>query len=343
MEDAERDDFHFLCKHCKSRQEEANRPKVAPLKLRFGSSVSPKSEKQVQCDRPVATVAPNQAQSAEPRVLDSVQIVSSRATNGSSVESRQTSSIKGEPYTAQPSTQNRIPPPNGVQSSPIGQLLHHENFTTPKSQVLSPSQSRTPHLSGASPSVYQPTLPSLSSVVNGRGPSLPERAPLNESNRHLPSLTAPLKYPISSTNPTTMNLNQQSPPIHHSHQTVSGSPVKRLSMSPLGVNGHAPESRKNHAMSSPRAFLPTAPRPPAYSPVKQDPPPSLNASSPPIPGSARQFSPVKQTPTKPLAPPMETPPVLSPITTLSPNPRSEITVPPQKNPTPERPYSNTTH
>jgi len=42
-EDAEKDDFHFVCHDCKRKQEEANKPKIPPLKFRVSASASPSS------------------------------------------------------------------------------------------------------------------------------------------------------------------------------------------------------------------------------------------------------------------------------------------------------------
>ncbi|OJD24716.1 hypothetical protein ACJ73_03921 [Blastomyces percursus] len=43
QDEAEKDDFHFVCRDCKRRIEEANLPKIPPLKFRVGSSSSPPS------------------------------------------------------------------------------------------------------------------------------------------------------------------------------------------------------------------------------------------------------------------------------------------------------------
>ncbi|KKK20628.1 PHD finger domain protein [Aspergillus rambellii] len=40
QDEAEREDFHFVCKDCKRREEEAKLPKIPPLKFRLGSSPS---------------------------------------------------------------------------------------------------------------------------------------------------------------------------------------------------------------------------------------------------------------------------------------------------------------
>ncbi|KAL1964650.1 hypothetical protein VTN77DRAFT_6676 [Rasamsonia byssochlamydoides] len=40
QDEAERDDFHFICADCQRREEEAKRPKIPPLKFRIGSLAS---------------------------------------------------------------------------------------------------------------------------------------------------------------------------------------------------------------------------------------------------------------------------------------------------------------
>ncbi|KAJ5387981.1 hypothetical protein N7509_010522 [Penicillium cosmopolitanum] len=42
-EDAEKEDFHFVCRDCKRKEEEAKKPKIAPLKFRLSTSASPSS------------------------------------------------------------------------------------------------------------------------------------------------------------------------------------------------------------------------------------------------------------------------------------------------------------
>ncbi|KAH8697472.1 hypothetical protein BGW36DRAFT_168406 [Talaromyces proteolyticus] len=60
QEDAEKDDFHFICTDCKRREEEAKRPKIPPLKFRIGSA-SPASQpraKKEEEQSPSASRAP---------------------------------------------------------------------------------------------------------------------------------------------------------------------------------------------------------------------------------------------------------------------------------------------
>lgn len=43
QDEAEKDDFHFVCRDCKRREEEAKMPKIPPLKFRVSASASPSS------------------------------------------------------------------------------------------------------------------------------------------------------------------------------------------------------------------------------------------------------------------------------------------------------------
>lgn len=43
QEEAEKDNFNFVCRDCKRKEEEANRPKIPPLKFRVSASASPSS------------------------------------------------------------------------------------------------------------------------------------------------------------------------------------------------------------------------------------------------------------------------------------------------------------
>lgn len=43
QDEAEKDDFHFVCRDCKRKEEEANMPKLPPLKFRVSASASPSS------------------------------------------------------------------------------------------------------------------------------------------------------------------------------------------------------------------------------------------------------------------------------------------------------------
>ncbi|KAL1973247.1 hypothetical protein VTN31DRAFT_5882 [Thermomyces dupontii] len=47
-EEAEKEDFHFVCKDCKQREEDAKKPKIPPLKLRIGPPASPSNKQQVE-------------------------------------------------------------------------------------------------------------------------------------------------------------------------------------------------------------------------------------------------------------------------------------------------------
>ena len=45
QQEADKEDFHFVCHDCKRREEDAKKPKIPSLKFRFGSSTSPPNQK----------------------------------------------------------------------------------------------------------------------------------------------------------------------------------------------------------------------------------------------------------------------------------------------------------
>ena len=60
QDDAEKDDFHFLCDQCRAREvqreEDAKKPKIAPLKFKLNPSSSPPSDSiQLKTDKPETT------------------------------------------------------------------------------------------------------------------------------------------------------------------------------------------------------------------------------------------------------------------------------------------------
>ncbi|PGH36825.1 hypothetical protein GX50_00282 [[Emmonsia] crescens] len=64
QDEAEKDDFHFVCRDCKRRVEEASLPKIPPLKFRIGASSSPPSSSKLNVNgekrkRQDASVSPS--------------------------------------------------------------------------------------------------------------------------------------------------------------------------------------------------------------------------------------------------------------------------------------------
>jgi len=118
---AERDDFHFICQDCRTREEEANRPKIS-LKFKVGQSSSPLQPRSSppQEDGPRSTFA-------------GVQVPSANGTSRTSVSG---SVVDGQFYPAPELSRTAPTPyyhyqPAGTMSQPSMPLYAAKNFDRP--------------------------------------------------------------------------------------------------------------------------------------------------------------------------------------------------------------------
>lgn len=347
--EAEREDFHFLCKDCKQRIEESKMPKLPPLKLRLNSSASPNSGEterfhhvEVDHTNGGALSAPKFA----PRQLDSVQIpVPPRA-----------------PYQ---SPRPALPLMNGPSFSPRGQALGPPGIQRSEAAygLHQNGLNGTPPILQARP--YSSSQPSGSPTANGVAASSPPQWQIPQGTSPYGYNKNPISYPqfnggpYTATNPPPRGVlhdpfansfNHQRPPSASPSIGVP-SPVKRaLSMSPQT------NSRPNSFMfaASPNSsFPPSSAQRPSYSPTKQS-SPSIQRSPVPIspiagpaspaqilPAAASGISPEKHDGTRPVSShSISETPVLPPIKSLSPSANPQIMRPPSKKMTPERPQTN---
>lgn len=105
QEEAEKDDFHFVCSDCKRKEEEAHMPKIPPLKFRVSASASPSSVPPAGKKRKV-----DEDDTGPPSPVKKTHTALSGAQNGSS---EQRSHLAHPPQPAQPP-----PPPFYVPPSP---------------------------------------------------------------------------------------------------------------------------------------------------------------------------------------------------------------------------------
>ncbi|KAF2266879.1 hypothetical protein CC78DRAFT_552246 [Lojkania enalia] len=332
---AERDDFHFICKTCK-RKEESKQPKLPPLKLRL-TSASPSAR---------ATHANGVAPSIPPRRLESV-------------------SIPAPLPAAQPSPQSTQQVMNGASLSPRGEALgpprvqiseaaygspfHRTNGSSlpPTAKPLSAGQNGGISLANgfptSSPPRYQSSPAPVSPYNNYAVPrSQPNGSPFTALHSFMPSQNP--RYGNSYSRPTsstTIGAPYQSPVKH--------SPVP----SPQSTNGVSSHPFINSPHSS---FPPSSSQRPSFSPVKHSsPPPPLPQMSSPAPTPRIAPSP-SQMPAQVLPHPIPAPekhdglrpmsshslsetPILPPIKSLSPSAAPQNLSPPTKkaSPTPDRP------
>lgn len=350
---AESDDFHFICKDCHRRAEEAKMPKLPPLKLRLNSSVSPKvggTDTFQKFDAQRLNGGPLSTPKFVTRVLDSVQIpVPPRAPTQS-------------PRPAQPLE-------NGPSLSPRGQALGPPGIH--RSEMAYGIQKN-----GYNGTANMPTARPFSSGQNGRLPGTNGLTNSSPPQWQFPQVPSPLVYnntnpvPYSQHNgnayagespsgrsvshdPFVNSFNRQGPPPATPGASVP-SPVKRPpSMSPLQPNGNS--SSFTFTQSPNSSFPPSSTQRPSYSPTKHSSPAPIPMSpigrSVPVPvpaspaqvlpGAMSGISPEKHDGARPMSShSISETPVLPPIKSLSPSASPQIMSSPSKKMTPERPQSN---
>ncbi|KAJ5280967.1 hypothetical protein N7478_006339 [Penicillium angulare] len=202
MEDAEKDDFHFVCRDCKRKAEEANKPKIPPLKFRVSSSASPHStpptaKKQKMEDDAIAPPSPVKQTHA---ALSSMQNGGPRP----STEYPAAAASPAKPSLPSLTSQGQFYPPSSPQ-----RRSHHINqtplpssspprppFSPPKNGPMYPSLGHQPqlgHHQGGLPHMPGPHLHQLPPM---NLPSLPAMNPVRPSSSHSgPTQTQPSMSP----------------------------------------------------------------------------------------------------------------------------------------------------
>ncbi|KAI9814456.1 MAG: hypothetical protein M1827_003312 [Pycnora praestabilis] len=349
QEAAERDDFHFICKDCERRIEDAKKPKIPALKFRLGSSSSPPADK---------AVAPNGHSSNKRPHEENVPLSPSpkkvkRSENAQSMTST-TAKVHQSP--------NGYPKPspnvmNGPSLSPLGQSPGPPRLQNGNGPYIPFQPSGSTQLSSPS-HIASPTAPryGLQGPINsppGISPaknSVPPSAPTEPSST-TPSLSAsvssrPQETQAPPSNPFLNSFNRQQPspsPTKHAYPspTKANHPtafpmqgnkdiVGRLAIPETGSpNGYHKHTRPAQSVSVPHSSPTTN---------HQASPSLFQPSSPSaIPSSTSGVSPTKQSPPRPpsshgvtAAAVAATPAVLPPVASLSPSPRPQNLSPPTK-------------
>ncbi|KAJ9668561.1 hypothetical protein H2201_001203 [Coniosporium apollinis] len=328
QQEAERDDFHFICGDCKRRAADANKPKIS-LKLRgFGSSASPKGSSERQAE-PSAT-SPSQRPFEAPRQLHRVE-------------------IPVQPPTLTPNSSFALM--NGPSLSPTGQSqgppgIHRvpNAYNSPSNFIGSPAP-MTGRLLSSGLSNSPPTMsgfaqpPPQAQWHYGNGYTNGANHAHPQSNG---SVTAETMRPQTPNyNPYSNSFERQSPRSGHSNAGMSP-PKPPPSMSPPRTNGHLntpanPLTTPHTSFTTPDLAGPGSAHSlshhQSYSSTHQYPTHLL-------PGASPGFSPEKHSPPRSTGQTVAQPPVLPSIAALSPSARPLIMDPPVKNPTPERPREN---
>ncbi|KAI4164697.1 MAG: hypothetical protein LQ342_001672 [Letrouitia transgressa] len=347
---AERDDFHFICRDCQRRAEDAAKPKIPPLRFHFGSSSSPPSRK---------------------RGSENDGLQNNSAVGGNKqpplkkfkpAEVRLPPAVSGQAQT-EPNGLSKVLM-NGPTLSPEGQIHNPARSGQQISQVLPTPGLRSLPRPPSSPKRYtqhinhpESSRPSLESYLDQAAPSVPSDIPTTTSarpshswsERHA-SVYTPQGGPHESNpsrSPYYNSLNRQNFPYSHSNHDV-WYPAKARLAAHSPQNSYDKSTTKlspytngisNHpdlpAAQPPPVKHQTSPPPPTIAPLGSSPinHPTLQKNTPSSPG----FSPTKQSPPRPLpSQQMAAPPVLPPVTTLMPSPEQIQYYGPIKGATPER-------
>ncbi|KAF2472110.1 uncharacterized protein BDR25DRAFT_333529 [Lindgomyces ingoldianus] len=345
---AERDDFHFVCKTCTRKEEGAQKPKLPPLKLRL-TSTSPNSRH---------TPKGNGVMYTTPlRRLDSVQTP-----------------------TQQPPIPHYAPRPTPQPTQPMQSLMNGPSLS-PRGQALGPpgihrsevayGSPAHPANGSSSPVALRPYTASQArgmSMANGFPTSSPPqyqtpRVPSDlHSNYNLPhpqangnTFGAPNPFVPAPTLPYATSFNQ--PASSQGTNVQYQSPVKHSpAPSPQPTNGLPNTYSFTHSPHS--SFPPSSAQRLSFSPTKHSsppppPPPQISSPAPALPHFAPSPSqmPAQMLPSAIPAPEkhdaarpvsshsISETPILPPIKSLSPSLNPQILSPPTKrqSPTPERP------
>lgn len=326
--------FVFICSSCRRKEEEANQPKLPPLKLRL-TSASPGSGGDQQSN---SSASPSLA-----RRLESVQIPIPRPSE----------------QTHQPSKEHTQPWVDGPSLSPRGQALGPPGIRNSEAAYGSPTKG-----ANGSSSPMRPYSSGMPSRLYSKSPNLPASSPPPFNLQNIPSspnksahMSPPrqngssfgIPNPFGPSQPHTQSFGR---PV--SAAGPAGSPVKHSpAASPRPTNGLPTMYNFNSPHSS---FPPSsAHRPrPSFSPTKHSSPAPLPAQmSSPAPAPIRIApSPSSQMPAQMLPDPIPAPskhdamrpvsshqmsetPVFPPVKSLDPVSCPPILEPPTKKQSPQ--------
>ncbi|KAL8698720.1 MAG: hypothetical protein Q9201_006419 [Fulgogasparrea decipioides] len=337
--EAEKDDFHFICRDCKRRAEDAARPKIPPLRFHLGSSSSPPSQKSQH--------AANESKKRK-SVADGGQMPPLKKFKPVEIHAPAAAPYQqGHP----PSHQNGMHQTfmNGPTLSPQGQMQYQQGAHA--TQAVPPPGLRSPpappayangythhvapgddHASQTTATGYQPSSQSVNGIgqVNG-----------HTGTRHAFHQTPQRPYyqSQSAQNPYLNTFDRQRPSSSHATNNVP-SPVKKtpVASSPSLNHENTPKLSPctNGKMPSP-SNLPAALPPPVKQQTSSPPPPLHPPSSSPINGPSFQndapsspgFSPTKQSPPRPpMGLDLGNAPVLPPVADLVPSSKEQELYPP---------------
>ena len=221
QEEAEKDDFHFICGDCKRREEDKKKPKIPSLKFHIGSSSSPPQD-----HSKVALPAAN----GENRKSNGEALPPKKKFKPQEDHSRPPVTVLGSLAQSNPSNQNGMHAiiMNGPQLSPQGQMkdsLYAGNASPPAGSTAFPkapgyasrdvSSSWKPPVSETSPVLPRP--PSHANNIHGNSPE--KRRPWSPSKPKPRPFDAPFIPQTHQPHSNYHHYTPHSPPTQGSYQT----------------------------------------------------------------------------------------------------------------------------
>jgi hypothetical protein len=296
---AEKDDFHFICKDCRRKEEDAKKPKIS-LKLRVGTSSpappspAPKQSTFVGVEVPIQQATRPSRQGSQANGYQSAQ--QSPYVNGIQPPQHQGSSPRNSPAFAQPqhlASGGRpiLPAYQAIQPYPAP--LSNGNRTAPLAQssgALS-SQQNAPHHQHSSQSPNQPSVENSSTPKRPIPPVLPntQRVPSPVLNRPIISPTQG-NYDVGPVAGIPQKASQSPPQqrngvdgFAHRQQTQPHATPRVASQSEITNLNHTPISRApNYPLSglSPKKQPTPTPNPPLGTVPQKS-----SSMSPPVPSN----------------------------------------------------------
>ncbi|KAJ5333212.1 Cat eye syndrome critical region protein [Penicillium brevicompactum] len=290
---AEEEDFHFVCRECKQKQEQANRPKIPPLKFRVSASASPSAgpvdkKRKLEDDGDLAPPSPVKKSHA---ALSNVQNEQPR------------SQFDLQPTVGQG---NFYPPP-----SPQRRAHYADRDTLPSSSPPRPPFSPPKGMNGLLHSTME---------QHPRPPSAQHHLPSMQPAPHLPPVGS-----YQSVRPSSSHSNQSPVQNQPSMSPTQGNPdVGLLAGFPHAAPSQAPSPWGSFETPRPQSGHAATPAMSSGYPSFSAATPNGHHSSPPQSSHGMGMSgisPTKQSPRPPTASGMAGAPVLPPIRRLEPSPK----------------------
>ncbi|OOQ82739.1 PHD finger domain protein [Penicillium brasilianum] len=303
-EDAEKDDFHFVCADCKRKEEEANRPKLPPLKFRVSATPSPSAAGVKPKIDAQGRVPPSPVKHTH-NALSSIQNGPSRQQGSQpalpSLTAQNQHFAQGQHQFYVPPSPQRLPRPANNSSLPS---------SSPPRPPFSPSK--------VSNGPAQPFTTQQPRFAPGPGQHV---LPPMQAGPHLPPIAS-----FSSTRPSSSHSGYGPTQNHPSMSPTQGNhDVGPLAGVPSGAPMNGWSSFDSYATPRPQSGHGATPAMshnyPSFSSVAT---PNGNHSSPPHSSHGigmSGISPTKQSPRPITAGGMAGAPVLPPIRRLEPSPK----------------------